>query len=124
LIKKQGVEFEREVKELFESYLSRLGLKFEKTSTGTPTGKYFDLSYNLYLFKSKPLQLKVEIKSYVPNLYQVACFYRKVREFKFGYVLPVLIAPGFPTNVYQTFGDVVYLLTVRDLKKSVKIESV
>jgi hypothetical protein len=119
-IKVQGKEFEKEVERLLDRYLLNLPIKVEKDSTGTPSGKYFDLSYKLYLF-DQPIHLKVEIKSYIPNLYQVALFYKKVREFKYGSVVPVMIAPAFPSVVYQTFGDTVYLLPLRKLEEITKV---
>ena len=119
-IKVQGKEFEKEVERLLDRYLLNLPIKVEKDSTGTPSGKYFDLSYKLYLF-DQPIHLKVEIKSYIPNLYQVALFYKKFREFKYGSVVPVMIAPAFPSVVYQTFGDTVYLLPLRKLEEITKV---
>jgi hypothetical protein len=119
-IKVKSREFEKRVEELLDKYLFSMPFKVEKTSRGTPSGKFFDLSYVLYIFH-QPVHLKVEVKSYIPNVYQVAMFYRKVREFKHGTVIPVIVAPAFPSIVYQTFGDIVYLLPFDKLEKIVEV---
>jgi RNA binding exosome subunit len=119
-IKVKSKDFEKTVEKLLDSYLFSLPLKVEKDSTGTPSGKYFDLSYKIYFFDI-PVHLKVEVKSYIPNLYQVALFYKKIREFKYGTIIPVLVAPAFPSVVYQTFGDTIYLVPLRKLEEIVKV---
>jgi len=118
-IKVQGVNFEKEVRETLDAYLFSLPFKVEKESKGTPSGKYFfDASYKLFLFNQNlPIHLKVEIKSFIPNLLVVAHFYRKIREYSHGTVIPIMIAPAFSSISYKTFGDILYLTPFNKLKE-------
>jgi hypothetical protein len=120
-IKIMGENFEKEVEELLDDYLLNLPFKVEKTSAGTPSCKYFDLAYKLYLFGDikQPIHLKVEIKNHIPNLNEVTYFWRKTREFRFGSVIPIMIAPAFPSVVYKSFGDILYLVKYDKMKEFV-----
>jgi hypothetical protein len=121
-IKSDSLKFEKEVKELLDTYFLNLPFRVVKSETGTPSKKYFDVAYKIYLFgeNSQPIHLKIEIKSFVPGLIQVTQFYRKVREFCHASIIPVMIAPAFPSVVYQTFGDVLYLVPFEKLKEFIK----
>jgi hypothetical protein len=121
-IKIMGDKFEKEVEELLDDYLLNLPFKIEKTSAGTQSGKFFDLAYKLYLFGDikQPIHLKVEIKNHIPNLNEVTYFWRKTREFRFGSVIPIIIAPAFPSVVYKSFGDILYLVKYDKLKEFVE----
>ena len=120
-IKVEGSKFEEEVKELLDGYLLNLPVKVESYSKGTPSGKYFfDLAYNLYLFNEFPIQLKIEIKNHIPNLNEVAFFWRKTRELRHGFIIPIMIAPAFPSVVYRSFGDILYLVKYDKLKEFVE----
>lgn len=119
-IKVEGSQYEEKVRELLDSYLLRLPFKVEKYSRGTPSGKYyFDSAYNLYLLGEYPLQLKVEIKNHIPNLNEIAFFWRKVREYRHGVIIPVVIAPAFPSVVYRSFGDILFLVRFDKLRQFV-----
>ena len=120
-IKEKGTEFEAEVKELLDSYLLKLPVQIEKSETGTPSGKFFDMAYKLYLFgERQPIHLKVEIKNHIPSLNEVAFFWRKTKEFRYGSVIPIMIAPAFPSVVYKNFGDMLYLVKYESLKEYIK----
>ena len=123
-IKVMGEAFEKEVEELLDRYLLNLPFKVEKTSVGTQTGKFFDLAYKLYLFgdEKQPIHLKIELKNHIPNLNEITAFWRKTREFRFGSVIPIVIAPAFPSVVYQNFGDILYLIKYDKLKDFLKLE--
>ena len=62
----------------------------------------------------------MEIKSYIPTLNQVTYFWRKIREFKHGFIIPVIIAPAFSSVVYKSFGDILYLVKYNKLKEFVE----
>ena len=118
-IKIEGDRFEKEVERFLDDYLLNLPIKVVKVSSGVKDRTYFfDVAYDIFLFDEiKPIKLKVEIKSYLPSVMQVAYFYRKTREFTHGSVIPVIIAPAFPSAVYKTFGDIVYLVPYNKLKE-------
>jgi len=121
--REEGIKFEREIRRMLDEYLMNLPFKVVKDPKVTVDGKYFfDAAYSLYMFGDTNLtvKLRVEIKSYIPSLNQVAFFWRKIRMFRHGVVIPVIIAPAFPSVVYKSFGDILYLVKYDKLKEFVE----
>ncbi|MEM7821457.1 MAG: hypothetical protein QXX38_01420 [Candidatus Aenigmatarchaeota archaeon] len=121
-IRIEGLEFEKKVFSFLErlrDYLRSKGHSAELIRhPGTPEGKYLDAKISLKLFGIlPPIQLLIEIKSFVVGLNQVVEFLQKIRHFD-GVILPVMIAYGFNTNVYIHYrSENILLVTEKHLKE-------